>query len=268
LRFRLCHLQRLNLIQRIHRTLNSSSLRHPAAHSPAVIALAQHFQDGTLTPSLLLTGSDSQVADALIAVRGIGRWTVDMFLIFTLRRPDVLPVGDLGVQKGLLRWVLAAHGALPPSVPKSPKTPKGKGKGKEDHTPSDYGGGGVTLTPSASMATIPATPTPSASPLAATASFTTATPPWNLVTPTKLTSTPSFETPLPSTPAPPALTPSASTLLPAPVPTPSKLPAPAPDSILTPPPGWDKDCAHRAAPLPDGLSVEMLRSRLAGKKAK
>jgi hypothetical protein len=34
-----------------------------------------------------------------------------MFLMFTLRRPDVLPVGDLGVQKGLMKWVLAAHGA-------------------------------------------------------------------------------------------------------------------------------------------------------------
>lgn len=36
-----------------------------------------------------------------------------MFLMFTLRRPDVLPVGDLGVQKGLMKWVLAAHGAVP-----------------------------------------------------------------------------------------------------------------------------------------------------------
>ena len=46
-----------------------------------------------------------------------------MFLMFSLRRPDVLPVGDLGVQKGLLRWFLAAHGSLPEST-------KAKGKSK------------------------------------------------------------------------------------------------------------------------------------------
>lgn len=56
----------------------------------------------------------------------MNKWTVDMFLMFSLRRPDVLPVGDLGVQKGLLRWFLAAHGALPQST----RVAKGKGKGK------------------------------------------------------------------------------------------------------------------------------------------
>jgi len=45
----------------------------------------------------------------LIQVKGIGPWTVHMFSIFSLRRPNILPVGDLGVQKGLLRWILASH---------------------------------------------------------------------------------------------------------------------------------------------------------------
>jgi DNA-3-methyladenine glycosylase II len=51
-----------------------------------------------------------------------------MFLIFTLRRPDILPVGDLGVQKGLLKWILAAYEH---SIPVTPSADIGKGKGVE-----------------------------------------------------------------------------------------------------------------------------------------
>ena len=40
---------------------------------------------------------------ALLPVRGIGPWSVDMFLMFALARPDVLPVGDLGIRKGMQR---------------------------------------------------------------------------------------------------------------------------------------------------------------------
>ena len=43
--------------------------------------------------------SDPELLAALTAVRGIGPWTVDMFAMFHLGRPDVLPVGDLGVRK-------------------------------------------------------------------------------------------------------------------------------------------------------------------------
>lgn len=236
-----------------------------------MIELAQRFVDGRLTDELLLKGSDEEVAESLIAVRGIGRWTVDMFLIFTLRRPDILPVGDLGVQKGLLRWVLAAYGALPPPPPpKSPKTPK---KVKPVHTPSDYGSGlsatpqgasgSTTLGRSASQATELDTDysqstqldTPTNSQTPATPATPSRAP---LLTPTKLPSTPSMQ--LPSTPAPPPLTPSSSTN--------PTLPGHAPDSLLHPPAGWDDECACRAAPLPEGLTVATLKSRLAGKKAK
>jgi DNA-3-methyladenine glycosylase II len=44
--------------------------------------------------------SDAEIIERLTAVRGIGRWTVEMLLIFQLRRPDVLPVGDFGVRNG------------------------------------------------------------------------------------------------------------------------------------------------------------------------
>jgi 3-methyladenine DNA glycosylase/8-oxoguanine DNA glycosylase len=43
---------------------------------------------------------DEAIVEHLTAVRGIGRWTVEMLLIFKLGRPDVLPLGDLGVRKG------------------------------------------------------------------------------------------------------------------------------------------------------------------------
>lgn len=45
--------------------------------------------------------SDEQVIEELIQVRGIGRWTAEMFLIFSLGRIDILPVGDLGLKKGI-----------------------------------------------------------------------------------------------------------------------------------------------------------------------
>jgi len=44
--------------------------------------------------------SDEELVDRLVSVRGIGAWTVEMFLIFSLGRPDVLPIHDLGVKKG------------------------------------------------------------------------------------------------------------------------------------------------------------------------
>jgi DNA-3-methyladenine glycosylase II len=44
--------------------------------------------------------TDAQISDKLLAIKGVGQWTVEMFLIFNLGRPDVLPVDDLGIRKG------------------------------------------------------------------------------------------------------------------------------------------------------------------------
>jgi DNA-3-methyladenine glycosylase II len=63
--------------------------------------LAEHIVDGELPIDDLASMSDTEVYDALIAVKGLGRWTIDMFLIFHLGRPDVLPVGDLGIRKAI-----------------------------------------------------------------------------------------------------------------------------------------------------------------------
>lgn len=66
-----------------------------------LLDLAAHFADRRIEPRRLGRQSDAEIADALIPVKGIGRWSVDMFLIFGLNRPDVLPTGDLGVQYGM-----------------------------------------------------------------------------------------------------------------------------------------------------------------------
>jgi 3-methyladenine DNA glycosylase/8-oxoguanine DNA glycosylase len=63
--------------------------------------LAQKTIDGVVpTIEAAEKMSDQELIDRLISVRGIGAWTVEMFLIFRLGRPDVLPIHDYGVQKG------------------------------------------------------------------------------------------------------------------------------------------------------------------------
>ena len=63
--------------------------------------LAEHVEDGELQLDQLAELTDAEVADQLIAVKGLGPWTVHMFLIFHLGRPDVLPVGDLGIRRAV-----------------------------------------------------------------------------------------------------------------------------------------------------------------------
>jgi DNA-3-methyladenine glycosylase II len=63
--------------------------------------LAEHVEDGELELDRLAELPDDEVAEQLIAVKGLGRWTVDMFLIFHLGRPDILPVGDLGIRRAV-----------------------------------------------------------------------------------------------------------------------------------------------------------------------
>jgi DNA-3-methyladenine glycosylase II len=65
--------------------------------------LAARVLDGTLPLSDIERMPDAAVVDALTQVKGIGRWTAEMFLMFRLHRPDVLPVGDLGIIKAVQR---------------------------------------------------------------------------------------------------------------------------------------------------------------------
>ncbi len=63
--------------------------------------LAQQLQDGRLDLRTLAASEDAEVIERLTVVRGVGEWTAQMFLMFQLGRLDVLPVGDLGVRRGM-----------------------------------------------------------------------------------------------------------------------------------------------------------------------
>ena len=63
--------------------------------------LAQHFASGTVHVAEWRSMDDEAIIDELVAIRGIGRWTAEMFLIFHLLRPNVLPLDDVGLIKGI-----------------------------------------------------------------------------------------------------------------------------------------------------------------------
>jgi 3-methyladenine DNA glycosylase/8-oxoguanine DNA glycosylase len=95
-------------------------LQKPAGLSKAkarsIMALAEAFQAGelrdmsitddhtsSLSEAFLTTAEDDKVRKALLSIKGIGPWSCDMFMMFYLERPNVLPVGDLGVRKGIAK---------------------------------------------------------------------------------------------------------------------------------------------------------------------
>jgi DNA-3-methyladenine glycosylase II len=63
--------------------------------------LAQHFEAGAVHVGQWQQMDDEAIIDELVAIRGIGRWTAEMFLIFHLMRPNVMPLDDLGLIKGI-----------------------------------------------------------------------------------------------------------------------------------------------------------------------
>lgn len=65
--------------------------------------LATRVHGGELDLHGLHELSDDDVSEKIMAVKGLGRWSADMFLMFHLRRPDVLPVGDLGIRRAVER---------------------------------------------------------------------------------------------------------------------------------------------------------------------
>jgi DNA-3-methyladenine glycosylase II len=66
-------------------------------------SLAEHVLDGSLELARLDRLPDEEVVAELVAVRGLGIWSAHMFLMFHLGRPDVLPVGDLGIRRSVMR---------------------------------------------------------------------------------------------------------------------------------------------------------------------
>src|SRR3954451_12529378 len=82
------------------------TLRAAAGLSRAKVAflrdLADRLESGDLRLDDIEDVPDQEVADRLIEVKGVGQWTVDMYLLFHRGRPDVLPVGDLGVRRAAM----------------------------------------------------------------------------------------------------------------------------------------------------------------------
>jgi 3-methyladenine DNA glycosylase/8-oxoguanine DNA glycosylase len=66
-------------------------------------SLAEHFDSGELGLESFEHWEDEEIIAHLTRVRGIGRWTAEMFLMFHLRRPDVLPVNDVGINRAIQR---------------------------------------------------------------------------------------------------------------------------------------------------------------------
>jgi DNA-3-methyladenine glycosylase II len=82
-------------------------MRAAAGLSRAKVAflrsLAEHILSGELDLAHIASLPDDEIVTALTAVKGVGLWTAHMFMIFELRRPDVLAVGDLGVRRAVER---------------------------------------------------------------------------------------------------------------------------------------------------------------------
>ena len=84
--------------------------------------LSEKWQDETINLTNLDSMTDEEISSELIKVKGIGQWTADMFLMFTLGRPDVFPFGDLGIQKGVM--IITNMNRLPTQKEMERKTKK------------------------------------------------------------------------------------------------------------------------------------------------
>ena len=101
-------------------------LRKPAGLSNAkcncIIALSEAFNDGELSDSILSSAPDEEVYQKLQQVKGIGPWTVDMFLLFECHRQNILPIGDLAVRNGTsILWKVKGKGKGGAVCPKKNK---------------------------------------------------------------------------------------------------------------------------------------------------
>ena len=74
------------------------------AKARAIVAVCQAFAAGDLSDALLRDAPVSELREKLCAIKGVGPWSCDMYLIFDLKKPDVLPLGDLGVRNGAQRF--------------------------------------------------------------------------------------------------------------------------------------------------------------------
>jgi DNA-3-methyladenine glycosylase II len=81
-----------------HEILRSVGISNAKAYY--IKNIAEAFTNDTINHKNFHALSDTEIMDQLISIKGVGPWTIQMFLMFTLNRLDVFPTGDLGVQKG------------------------------------------------------------------------------------------------------------------------------------------------------------------------
>jgi len=101
-------------------TLRSSGLSYQKVNY--IRDLSEKWEDGTMNLTDIDSMTDEEISSELIKVKGIGQWTADMFLMFTLGRPDVFPFGDLGIQKGVM--IITNMNRLPTQKEMERKTKK------------------------------------------------------------------------------------------------------------------------------------------------
>jgi DNA-3-methyladenine glycosylase II len=95
---------RTHLAPRKVRALDHGEMREAglsARKCEYLLDLAGHFEEGRVHVADWSCMEDEAIVAELVAIRGVGRWTAEMFLIFHLMRPDVLPLDDLGLLKGI-----------------------------------------------------------------------------------------------------------------------------------------------------------------------
>ena len=91
-----------DVVKKDHQTLRSVGLSNSKA--AYIHNLAHAFLDDTIDHDNLGSMSNSEILDQLTSVKGVGPWTAQMFLMFTLARPDIFPTTDLGIQKGYQKF--------------------------------------------------------------------------------------------------------------------------------------------------------------------
>ncbi len=79
-------------------------------------SLAEHIISGEFAIDRLHELADDQVREQITAIKGLGRWTADMFLLINLERPDILPIGDLGIRSAVQRLYQLDHLPSPSEV--------------------------------------------------------------------------------------------------------------------------------------------------------
>ncbi|KAN0062273.1 hypothetical protein ACQY0O_005454 [Thecaphora frezii] len=103
--------------------------------------LALRFCDGRLDIREILRLDQEAIIQKLCEIKGVGRWTSEMILMFAMRAPDILPVGDLGVQKGMINFFLSGKEGPKISIKKR-KPGSEEGQGETEGTDEGVDGSG------------------------------------------------------------------------------------------------------------------------------